>query len=95
MVGGKAQTCPVAARDESPDPAQDAPGGEPRPPRARMPRWLPRALFLALALVACYQFAHWVFDRLVGLLVNVLISFFCALAIEPAVVVIWPIVCQI
>jgi predicted PurR-regulated permease PerM len=50
-----------------------------------MPRWLPRALLLALALLACFQFAHWVFDRLVGLLVNVLISFFCALAIEPAV----------
>lgn len=50
-----------------------------------MPRWLPRALVLALALVACYQFAHWAFSRLVGLLVNVLISFFCALAIEPAV----------
>ncbi|NJP47533.1 AI-2E family transporter [Streptomyces sp. PRB2-1] len=50
-----------------------------------MPRWLPRALILALALVACYQFAHWVFGRLVGLLVNVLISFFCAVAIEPAV----------
>ncbi|MFI0944185.1 AI-2E family transporter [Streptomyces sp. NPDC021020] len=54
-------------------------------PRARMPRWLPRALLLALALLACYQFAHWVFGRLVGLLVNVLISFFCAVAIEPAV----------
>lgn len=50
-----------------------------------MPRWLPRALLLALALVACYQFAHWAFDRLVGLLVNVLVAFFCALAIEPAV----------
>ncbi|BBB00669.1 hypothetical protein RVR_7755 [Actinacidiphila reveromycinica] len=50
-----------------------------------MPRWLPRALVLAFALFACYQFAHWVFDRLVGLLVNVLVSFFCALAIEPAV----------
>jgi predicted PurR-regulated permease PerM len=50
-----------------------------------MPRWLPRAFLLALGLFACYQFAHWVFDRLVGLLVNVLISFFCALAIEPAV----------
>jgi predicted PurR-regulated permease PerM len=50
-----------------------------------MPRWLPRAFVLALGLVACYQFVHWVFDRLVGLLVNVLVSFFCALAIEPAV----------
>jgi predicted PurR-regulated permease PerM len=50
-----------------------------------MPHWLPRALILALAFIACYQFAHWVFDRLIGLLVNILISFFCALAVEPAV----------
>ncbi|MFI0719684.1 AI-2E family transporter [Streptomyces sp. NPDC021224] len=75
-------------------PAQPPTGGADPPgpphhgrsgPRARMPRWLPRALLLALALLACYQFAHWVFGRLVGLLVNVLISFFCAVAIEPAV----------
>nr|WP_051951666.1 AI-2E family transporter [Actinacidiphila yeochonensis] len=50
-----------------------------------MPRWLPRAFVLALALLALFQFAHWVFARLIGLLVNVLVSFFCALAIEPAV----------
>ncbi|MYS19014.1 Predicted PurR-regulated permease PerM [Streptomyces sp. DvalAA-14] len=50
-----------------------------------MPRWLHRAFLLALALVACFEFAHWVFDRLVGLLVNVLVSFFAAVAIEPAV----------
>lgn len=31
-----------------------------------MPRWLPRALVRALALVATYEFAHRVFDRLVG-----------------------------
>ncbi|WP_435176864.1 AI-2E family transporter [Actinacidiphila sp. bgisy145] len=75
----------MAAHDESSGPAPDAPGAGPRPPRARMPRWLPRALLLGLALFACYQLAHWVFDRLVGLLVNVLVSFFCALAVEPAV----------
>ncbi|MBY8881959.1 AI-2E family transporter [Streptomyces sp. PLK6-54] len=50
-----------------------------------MPPWLPRAVLIVLALLACYQFAHWVFSRLVGLLVNILISFFCAVAIEPAV----------
>jgi predicted PurR-regulated permease PerM len=50
-----------------------------------MPPWLPRAVVLVLALLAGYQFANWAFDRLVGLLVNVLISFFCAVAIEPAV----------
>ncbi|WP_333766652.1 AI-2E family transporter [Streptomyces sp. IBSBF 2435] len=83
----------MAGSDDTPDPATppapppDGPGppDTPRAPRARMPRWLPRAVVLTLALIACYQFAHWAFDRLIGLLVNVLISFFCAVAIEPAV----------
>ncbi|WP_445519367.1 AI-2E family transporter [Streptomyces sp. NEAU-174] len=52
---------------------------------ARMPRWLPRAMVLALALVACYRLATWAFDQLTGLLLNILIAFFLALAIEPAV----------
>ncbi|MEU2392576.1 AI-2E family transporter [Streptomyces sp. NPDC007369] len=50
-----------------------------------MPRWLPRAVLLVLALVACYQLGSWAFHQLIGLLVNVLIAFFLALAIEPAV----------
>nr|WP_305890697.1 AI-2E family transporter [Streptomyces rugosispiralis] len=50
-----------------------------------MPRWLPRAMVLALALVACYRLATWAFDQLTGLLLNILIAFFLALAIEPAV----------
>lgn len=75
----------MAGTAEPSDPASGGPDREPPPPRGLMPRWLPRALVLTLALVACFQFAHWVFDRLVGLLVNVLISFFCAVAIEPAV----------
>ncbi len=50
-----------------------------------MPRWLPRALVLALALVAVFQLAGWAFHQLLGLLINVLIAFFLALAIEPAV----------
>ncbi|MGW7517131.1 AI-2E family transporter [Streptomyces sp. NPDC054796] len=50
-----------------------------------MPRWLPRAFVLALALVGCYQLASWAFHQLVGLLLNVLIAFFLALAMEPAV----------
>ncbi|MGY3339143.1 putative PurR-regulated permease PerM [Streptomyces filamentosus] len=52
---------------------------------ARMPRWLPRALVLALALYACFQLGNWAFHQLVGLLVNILLAFFLALAIEPAV----------
>ncbi|MFD8385572.1 AI-2E family transporter [Streptomyces sp. NPDC059679] len=54
-------------------------------PGAAMPRWLPRAMVLALALVACYRLATWAFDQLTGLLLNILIAFFLALAIEPAV----------
>ncbi|MFF8556637.1 AI-2E family transporter [Streptomyces sp. NPDC015501] len=50
-----------------------------------MPGWLPRAMVLALALYACFLLGSWVFGRLIGLLTNVLIAFFLALAIEPAV----------
>ncbi|WP_251016462.1 AI-2E family transporter [Streptomyces sp. ISL-99] len=50
-----------------------------------MPRWLPRAMVLALALFACFQLGNWAFHQLVGLLLNILIAFFVALAIEPAV----------
>ncbi|MET9950674.1 AI-2E family transporter [Streptomyces sp. NPDC006339] len=50
-----------------------------------MPRWLPRALVLALALYACFQLGSWAFHQLIGLLVNILLAFFLALAIEPAV----------
>ncbi|MFG2029287.1 AI-2E family transporter [Streptomyces sp. NPDC048825] len=53
--------------------------------RARMPRWLPRAMVLALALIACFQLGSWAFHQLTGLLINILIAFFLALAIEPAV----------
>ncbi len=60
-------------------PAESVPGP------ARMPRWLPRALVLALALYACFQLGSWAFHQLIGLLVNVLLAFFLALAIEPAV----------
>ncbi|TLQ43317.1 AI-2E family transporter [Streptomyces marianii] len=51
----------------------------------RMPRWLPRAMVLALALYGCFQLGSWAFHQLIGLLVNVLIAFFLALAVEPAV----------
>ncbi|MFD7131531.1 AI-2E family transporter [Streptomyces sp. NPDC059894] len=52
---------------------------------ARMPRWLPRAMVLALALVGVFQLGTWAFHQVIGLLINVLIAFFLALAIEPAV----------
>ncbi|MFE4668974.1 AI-2E family transporter [Streptomyces sp. NPDC056716] len=50
-----------------------------------MPRWLPRAMVLALTLVAVFQLGSWAFHALTGLLINILIAFFLALAIEPAV----------
>ncbi|WP_247613974.1 AI-2E family transporter [Streptomyces tagetis] len=50
-----------------------------------MPRWLPRAMVLALALVAAFQLGSWAFHQLTGLLANALIAFFLALAVEPAV----------
>ncbi|MFJ5547250.1 AI-2E family transporter [Streptomyces sp. NPDC093225] len=50
-----------------------------------MPRWLPRAVILVLALYACFQLASWAFHQLVALLLNILIAFFLALAVEPAV----------
>jgi predicted PurR-regulated permease PerM len=80
----------VAGSEDTPEPdgggaEADAPTGRARPVLAGIPRWLPRALILVFVLIACYQFAHWIFSRLIGLLVNVLISFFCAVAIEPAV----------
>nr|WP_309235661.1 AI-2E family transporter [Streptomyces sp. TRM64462] len=54
-------------------------------PAGRMPRWLPRAMALALALYACFQLGSWAFHQLIGLLLNILIAFFLALAVEPAV----------
>ncbi|MEU6578732.1 AI-2E family transporter [Streptomyces sp. NPDC046805] len=71
-------------------PSGTAPPGRPAAegaagPSARMPRWLPRAMVLALALVAVFQLGSWAFHQLLGLLINLLIAFFLALAIEPAV----------
>ncbi|MFT2018800.1 AI-2E family transporter [Streptomyces sp. 796.1] len=68
----------AAARPRQPAGPRDVAG-------ARMPRWLPRAMVLALALVAGFQFASWAFHELTSLLLNILIAFFLALAIEPAV----------
>lgn len=94
--GDVGETCPVAPTDETSQvPRQEPPPGtapHTRPPAderavpgARMPRWLPRAMVLALALIAAFQLGSWAFHQLTGLLINVLIAFFLALAIEPAV----------
>ncbi|MEU1482068.1 AI-2E family transporter [Streptomyces sp. NPDC001668] len=85
----------MAPTDESGQAAQQAsPFGTTPPtrppadgagPNVRMPRWLPRAMVLALALIAVFQLGSWAFHQLIGLLTNILIAFFLALAIEPAV----------
>ncbi|MEU0104843.1 AI-2E family transporter [Streptomyces sp. NPDC006251] len=85
----------MAPTDETGQAAQQSPFGTTPPtrppvggaagPNGRMPRWLPRAMVLALALVAVFQLGSWAFHQLTGLLINILIAFFLALAIEPAV----------
>ncbi|MEV0188779.1 AI-2E family transporter [Kitasatospora purpeofusca] len=50
-----------------------------------MPRWLPRAMVLALVLVGVFQLADWAFHQLIDLFVMLLVSFFLSLALEPAV----------
>ncbi|MFF4159145.1 AI-2E family transporter [Streptomyces sp. NPDC001678] len=70
----------AATDDTAPDDSRPS-----RPDGARMPRWLPRAVVVTLALFACFQLAGWAFHQLTGLLVDILVAFFLALAIEPAV----------
>jgi predicted PurR-regulated permease PerM len=93
---GVAETRTVARTDETgqaaphppafdTEPSIPPPPGQASGPGTRMPRWLPRALVLALALVAVFQLGTWAFHQFLGLLVNILIAFFLALAIEPAV----------
>ncbi|MFE2944977.1 AI-2E family transporter [Streptomyces sp. NPDC059255] len=83
---------PPASPPETPHAASPGTpaGALPRPDAGgerddRMPRWLPRAMVLALGLIACFQLGNWAFHQLIGLLINVLIAFFLALAVEPAV----------
>ncbi|WP_199825510.1 AI-2E family transporter [Streptomyces sp. SCSIO 75703] len=85
----------MAPNDQSGQDARHASPPGPTPPApppgglsgtsSGMPRWLPRAMVLALALVAAFQLGSWAFHQLTGLLVNALIAFFLALAVEPAV----------
>ena len=55
------------------------------PERDRMPRWVPRAIGLALLGVVGLATAAWLLDRLRGLLVVLLVSLFLSFAMEPAV----------
>ncbi|WP_432136263.1 MULTISPECIES: AI-2E family transporter [unclassified Streptomyces] len=80
-IGRIDRPAPSPGAQPSARPAAD--GGT--PPSRRMPRWLPRAMALGLAFIGAFQLGTWAFHRLTGLLINVLIAFFLALAIEPAV----------
>lgn len=50
-----------------------------------MPRWLPGAMVLAFVMFGLFQLADWAFHQLIDLFVMLLVSFFLALALEPAV----------
>jgi predicted PurR-regulated permease PerM len=92
--GPKADGLPPADEAASADDAAPADGtsgadgaspGAARLSRAAMPRWLPRAMVLALVLFGLFQLAQWAFLQLVGFLTTVLVAFVLSLAIEPAV----------
>lgn len=55
------------------------------PERDRMPRWVPRAIGLAMAAVVGLATAAWLLDKLRNLLVVLLVSLFLSFAMEPAV----------
>ncbi|MFF3850433.1 AI-2E family transporter [Streptomyces sp. NPDC002328] len=78
------QVAPPATPSGTTPPTGPPPGTD-TAPGARMPRWLPRAMVLALALFGLFQLGTWAFHQLIGLLTNILIAFFLALAVEPAV----------
>ncbi|WP_231978562.1 AI-2E family transporter [Streptomyces sp. TLI_053] len=82
--------------DEAAGPPPASPPGPPEEPTgprtagdglwgSGMPRWLPRAMVLALVLVGVFQLADWAFHQLIDLFVMLLVSFFLSLALEPAV----------
>lgn len=56
------------------------------PDSRRPPRWLPRALLMAVLAVFLGVFAWYAIGQLRALLVNLVIAFFVALALEPLVV---------
>jgi predicted PurR-regulated permease PerM len=50
-----------------------------------MPRWVPRALLLAFALVVTLLAGRWLLHQLRGLVIILLVSLFLSFAMEPAV----------
>ena len=71
------------------DPRSDVPDAGTRPVQhdsRRPPRWVPRALAMAVVAVFVGVFAWYAMGQLKSLGVNILIAFFVALALEPIVV---------
>lgn len=77
---GLGMTSPSSPEAEQPE----APRGVPDSPRP--PRWLPRALAMAVVAVFVGIFAWNALGSLQGLFVNMLIAFFIALVLEPGTV---------
>ncbi|MGA5821456.1 AI-2E family transporter [Kitasatospora sp. NPDC094028] len=76
----------VADASGADTPAQDAPARDAAARTAGgMPRWLPRAMLMALLFVGLFQLASWAFLQLTDLFVMLLVAFFLSLALEPAV----------
>lgn len=78
-------TTPTSAQD----PGSDGPDAGTRPVQhdsRRPPRWVPRALAMAVVAVFVGIFAWYALGQLKALGVNILIAFFVALALEPIVV---------
>src|SRR5215207_6861162 len=50
-----------------------------------MPRWLPRAMIIAVLIFGAFLVSWWLLGRLRGLLIMLLLAQFLALALEPAV----------
>lgn len=69
------------------DDANETAGRDDVPPGGRdaMPRWVPRAIVLAVLGLAALDVAGWLLGRLKGVLVMILASLFLSFAIEPAV----------
>ncbi|MFD2792218.1 AI-2E family transporter [Promicromonospora vindobonensis] len=70
----------------APEPAPVAAPRRGDPTSRRPPRWIPRALFMAVVAVYLGAFGWYAIDTLQGLAVNVLIAFFLTLALDPIVV---------
>jgi predicted PurR-regulated permease PerM len=60
-------------------------GVAPSAPREHMPRWLPRAYFVAMLTVSAFFVAWWLLGRLRDLIGLLLLAQFLAFALEPAV----------